>query len=158
MLRLLLSISLMGVFLMSIFASGVYAQETSASGKWKHVAGDQGTDIMVEEAFTGRVFVVRCHRRETKAFILWNEFVGATPRVEYRIDEQAPKEQIWNSASNGMASFFPGRVIEFLKKLEGNNQLTAKVTPKGRHVTMATFDITGIETALTPIKKACRWK
>lgn len=146
------------LFVSCIVVTSAWAQDDPSAGKWKHVTGDQGTDIMVEEAFTGRVFVIRCHRMETKAFILWSDFVGSNPHVEYRIDDQAPREQVWNSASNGMASFFPGRVIEFIKKMEGKDELSAKVTPKGKHVIAASFEITGIETALEPIKKECRWR
>ena len=134
------------------------AQESKEAGNWQLVTGDQGTDIMAAEAFTGRLFVVRCHKKKTSAFVVWNEFVGPTPRVEYRIDDQGPKEQVWNSSSDGGASFFPGRVIEFLKKLEGHDQLTAKVTPKGTGPIIAEFEITGIEDALKSIREVCKWE
>ena len=142
-----------------LIARPVHAQEPDETpGKWQQVTGDQGRDIMVAEDFTGRLFVVRCAGRKTSAFVVWNEFVGPTPRVEYRIDEQAPKEQAWNSSSDGGASFYPGRVIEFLEWLEEHDRLTTKATPRGKGPITAEFEITGIETALQPIREACRWE
>ena len=147
------------VFLvMTTVCQAAFAQDADSFGSWQFVEGDQGSDIMSAEPYTGRLLVVRCHQRETTVFVVWNEFVGATPRVEYRIDEQAPKEQIWNSSSDGGASFYPGRVIELLKWMEGHDRFTTKVTPRGKGPITAEFEITGIETALAPIKEKCRWK
>ena len=136
----------------------VWAQDTEATTPWQTVEGENTIDIMVSEEFSNRLFVIRCEGKRTYAFIIWNEFVGTTPQVEYRTDKLPPKEQYWKSGSDGGSSFFPSRTIEFLKKMEGSTSFSAKVTPIGKAPLTAEFDISGIEDALVPVRKACKWR
>ena len=145
------------VFLLMVPAVTL-AQDAEETNPWTIAEGDKSIDIMVTEKFTNRMFVIRCEAKRTYAFIVWSEFVGTTPQVEYRTDKLPPKEQYWKSGTDGGSSFFPSRTVEFLKKMEGSTLLTAKVTPIGKAPITAEFDITGIEEALAPIRKACRWK
>ena len=136
----------------------LYAQDSENGTDWKTVEGDKSVDIMVSEDFTNRMFVIRCEDKRTYAFVVWNEFVGTTPKVEYKTDKLPPKEQYWKSGTDGGSSFFPSRTIEFLKKMEGSSTLWAKVTPIGKAPLTAEFNVSGIEQALAPIREACKWR
>lgn len=134
----------------------LHAQDAEDTGKWQVSRTDDYVDILLPEDYTSRLFGIRCENKRLLAFVVWDEFVGTRPRVEYRIDKQVPKELVWNSGSDGKSSFFPpSRVIEFIRFLEGHETLAAKVTPVGKAPLRAEFDIRGIDAALAPIREAC---
>ncbi|MEZ4699758.1 MAG: type VI secretion system-associated protein TagO [Rhodothermales bacterium] len=140
-----------------------YSQPADSLGLWRIQRGVQAqkgvTSITatLEAREAQRFLGVRCENQRTYAFIAWNDRVGASPRVGYQIGDEAPLEKVWNTSSEGTASFVPGRTIEFLNRIARHDSLRAQATLEDGTPITAVFDLNGIDYALQPIREACRW-
>ena len=104
-----------------------------------------------------RFFGIQCAKKETSIFVTFDAFVGSSPRIEYRMGEQAPLTKTWNSASDGKSAFYPGKEIEFITLLSPHPTFTARVVPRGAGPLIIEFDLEGLAEALVPVREACNW-
>lgn len=110
-----------------------------------------------EDTRSPAVLMLRCQRNKTDAFISWNEYIGSdNMRVAYRIDKEGAKNVWWNASSNGQASFIP-KSISFIKSLEGKESIYVEAEKYRGGRVAATFNISGIEEAIKPLREACSW-
>lgn len=101
--------------------------------------------------------ILRCKRDTTDAFVSWSEYLGSdNMKVAYRIDKEEAKNVWWNASSDGRASFIP-KAISFIKSLEGKETIYIEAEKYRGGRVSATFDISGIEEVITPLREACSW-
>lgn len=103
------------------------------------------------------ILMLRCQRNKTDAFVSWDEYLGSNNmKVAYRIDKEKAKNSWWNASSNGKGSFIP-KPISFIKSLEGKDSIYIEAENYRGGRVSATFDISGIEEVIEPLRKACNW-
>jgi len=105
---------------------------------------------------------IRCKEKQTDFFIDFDVFLGSdsiTPTT--RIDsEKAIKNLIWALSTDHNAMFYNGsskKVIAFIKSLINKNKLFVQVTPYSESPVNTTFDLTGLDEAIKPLRAACNW-
>jgi len=79
--------------------------------------------------------------------------------VTHRIDKAASKQTKWSlSTKNEHTGKWNGNTsIPFIKSLFGKSNLLMQVTPYGENSVMTTFDISGLESAIKPLRAQCSW-
>lgn len=103
------------------------------------------------------ILMLRCQRNKTEAFLSWSEYIGSdNMKVAYRIDKEEAKNVWWNASSTGKASFIP-KAISFIKSLEGKESIYIEAEKYRGGRVSATFDISGIEEVIIPLREACGW-
>ncbi len=119
------------------------------------------TIMRVSDDFENRrnpaILMLRCQRNKTDAFVSWSEYLGSdNMKVAYRIDKEEAKNVWWNASSNGQASFIP-KAISFIKSLEGKESIYIEAEKYRGGRVSATFNISGIEEVIEPLREACSW-
>ncbi|MHC5655989.1 type VI secretion system-associated protein TagO [Stappia sp. ICDLI1TA098] len=79
--------------------------------------------------------------------------------VTYRIDQEPARTiGMRESTNNRSLGLWNGRqAIPVIKQMIGKNQVIMKMTPYGNNPIIATFQISGLETAIEPLRKECSW-
>lgn len=79
--------------------------------------------------------------------------------VDVRVDDQPARTwRMDESTDNSALGFWSGgRAIPEIKRLFGGQQLIARMTPYGENPFTLSFDITGLEEAIVPLREACHW-
>lgn len=79
--------------------------------------------------------------------------------VTYRIDKNKPRKKKFRESNNNEAlGLWSGRTaIPFLKDLLGHETLLVRASPHSENALEATFDISGLELAIVPLREACGW-
>ena len=106
--------------------------------------------------------VAACGENSTSVWINFGGHFMSDHRhgtVIYRVDKQtAERKNFFESNNNEALGLWSGRsAIPFLKQLLGHDQLFIKATPYSESALEATFDISGLEQAITPLREACNW-
>ncbi|MGB2832322.1 MAG: type VI secretion system-associated protein TagO [Methylotenera sp.] len=106
--------------------------------------------------------ILRCLEGKTEAMIV----TGMPPQVEYgaydsatvrlRIDKDKAFNEKMTESTDKEALFFRDSV-KLIKKLMGNQTLLFQFTPFNSSSAITTFNITGIEEAIKPIRETCKW-
>ena len=118
---------------------------------------------LVETKFFGKVrpkLWFQCVRGETKAILEWGFIVGGgVETVTYRLDQDQLKTAVVKVSDDfsSLVSWDKERVTRFIKSLFGKKRLFIEIKPFSDPPIMATFNITGIETAIAPLRAACSW-
>lgn len=101
---------------------------------------------------------LRCMDRETSAFINWESYVGddSVP-VTVNVGGAGASRSNWKISSNGTMTYYPGKTVPFVQSLLSAKQLDARVNPYGGHEVSANFDLSGLVSAIQPLRQACRW-
>ena len=79
--------------------------------------------------------------------------------VIYRVDKQDAKRKNFRESNNNEALglWSGGSAIPFLKQLLGHDWLFIRATPYSESALEGTFDISGLERAIIPLREACNW-
>ena len=101
--------------------------------------------------------ILRCQSGDTTVFINWSDYLGSEANVLTRVGTDEAATRRWSLSTDSQATFAPGNNIEFIQRLLGADRLVAQVTPYSESPVTAIFDLTGIETALAPLREACGW-
>ncbi|MBL1320112.1 MAG: TonB C-terminal domain-containing protein [Methylophaga sp.] len=102
--------------------------------------------------------VLRCSENVTNVYVRWNDYLGLkSTSVLQRLDKEKATNHRWTLSSDNTATFVSGGYIRYIKKLLGHKKLLLQLTPYNDNPVMAVFDLTGIDEAIKPIKKACHW-
>lgn len=113
------------------------------------------TPVRVEGASYHPFLYIRCKAGKAEAFIRFGFALGsANPiPVRLRLDKKEAFNQEWTLSTSGKAAFAPGPV--FFRGLLGHKRLLVGVAPAQGNPVLISFDLTGLELALTPVKKSC---
>ena len=79
--------------------------------------------------------------------------------ITYRLDDSSANTTGFEASTNNRAlGLWSGRkAIPFVKAMFGRNQMLMRVTPYSESAHTATFDISGLEDAIAPLREACHW-
>ncbi len=79
--------------------------------------------------------------------------------VTYRLDKQGPRSVAMEASADEEAlGLWKGRKsIPIIKTMFGKSQLIIRMTPHSQSPVTATFDISGLDEAIKPLRKACGW-
>lgn len=102
--------------------------------------------------------VLRCSENKTNVFVNWNDYLGSDSiMVLERLDKRKAETHSWSLSTDNKSTFVKGGDIRYIKRLVGHEKLLLQLTPYNESPVMANFDLTGIEKAIEPLKKACHW-
>ncbi|MCF7486709.1 type VI secretion system-associated protein TagO [Vibrio sp. A2-1] len=146
-----------------------------SSGKWKKQEEvsplDDSTNIYIRvsgnETIPNRYnklvtpeLVIRCKENTTALSVWWGTYLGLNSTyVTYRVDKLKPKKTKWSLSTKNehIGKWSGSSSIPFIKQLLGKEKLLMQLTPYGENSVMTTFDISGIEEAIKPLRKQCKW-
>lgn len=103
---------------------------------------------------------IRCQNNQTSLYVAWDAYLGTYHGdVQYGVDSAPLGTASWLLAEDRetMGLWTDGDAIPFIKKLFGSEALVMKVTPYNDRVLTGQFELTGIETAVAPVREACGW-
>lgn len=109
--------------------------------------------------------IIRCRENATSVFINYDIFLGNKPiKPLTRLDsEKAVSDVYWVTSTDHKAIFYDSLLgegeasIKFIKKLLDKNKFFIRVTPYSENPVDATFDLTGIDEAIKPLRAVCGW-
>ncbi|NVJ95661.1 MAG: hypothetical protein HWD91_08745 [Marivivens sp.] len=111
---------------------------------------------------TGTLYI-RCFENTTSLFTVWGgHFMSDNRgggRVDYRIDDNpAAHVSMQESSDNEALGLWNGGVsIPFIKRLFGGETIFMRASPFNESPVEMTFNISGLEQAIEPLREACRW-
>lgn len=107
--------------------------------------------VRCSENTTALIFNTGCHMTSSR----YTDYGDIT----YRIDDAKAKTVSGNESTNNKALglWSGGRSIPVIKEMFTAQQLIVRMTPYGENAFTATFNITGLEMAIAPLRKACGW-
>lgn len=111
---------------------------------------------------TGTLYI-RCFENTTSLFTLWGgHFMSDNRgggRVDYRIDDNpAAHVSMQESSDNEALGLWNGGVsIPFIKRLFGGEKIFMRASPFNESPVEMTFNISGLEEAIEPLREACGW-
>jgi len=103
---------------------------------------------------------IRCADNTTALVITFDGFLTTDKTyLRYRIGDGKPATARWNVSTNYESAglWRGGQSIPFIKSLFGEERLLVEVTPHGESPLSVEFNITGIEEAVSDVRKYCNW-
>ena len=145
------------------------ASPTSEAGNWRvtdetNPVDDSRTVVLLLAANQGALafgdrvmLLLRCLGKDTEVYINWNDYLGTKAHVVTRVGQEQATRNEWSLSTTKQSTFYPGNDIAFIKKLLAAKRLVAQVTPYNESPITAIFDLTGIESAIVPLRETCGW-
>jgi type VI secretion system protein VasI len=143
-------------------------QSISGSGKWKanvefNPIDDSKTVTIVLHADSGKSrwgnnisLIARCKSGKTELYINWRDYLGSESYVLTRIGKNKAVTRKWSLSTDSKATFNRDSV-SFLKEMLKSPKLVAHTTPYNENPVTATFDTSGLENAIKPLRDTCSW-
>ncbi|WP_343717124.1 type VI secretion system-associated protein TagO [Inquilinus sp.] len=107
------------------------------------------------------ILFIRCKGSTTAAFVIWPAYLGIGDdiSVRYRIDEGEVERGNWSASTEGKAAglWNGSKAIPFLKRLVGAKKLALAMAGYQSAEQTATFDLSGIDEAIKPLREGCKW-
>lgn len=106
---------------------------------------------------------LRCMENTTVIYLVMNDLflsdIQGFGKVEYRIDEgKAGSVSMTASTDNkALGLWNGGSSIPFIEKLIQGERVVFRATPFNESPVEFTVDLTGLETAVVPLREACSW-
>lgn len=103
--------------------------------------------------------VLSCENRETTAFVVPQRLLSLSNDgldVLFSLDDAGQKREIWQVSGDGHKIYQP-RPIVWIKNLMSASKLWVKIIIYGTDSVSFTFDVKGLEAAVTPLRKLCGW-
>jgi hypothetical protein len=106
--------------------------------------------------------VIRCKDQTTEFAVITKGFLGlgipgATTKITYRIDQNAPVTAQWPLATNGAGVFYPSSPIRFIRSMPAQGQFLVRLYDSQGSYGEAAFTLDGIEAVRTAVSSACKW-
>lgn len=124
---------------------------------------DSRTVTLILEATSGKskwnknIFLAaRCKSNTTNFYIGWNDYLGSEAYVLTRIGNKKAVTSEWSLSTDKKATFHT-KPIHFLKNMSKADKLIAQITPYNESPVTATFDTSGLNNALKPLRETCNW-
>ncbi len=99
----------------------------------------------------------RCRSDRTDLYINWGEYLGEKAYTTYDLDRRGAVSGSWHLAADRSVAFYPSSPIALLKRMFTASSFVVSVKPEGERPITAIFQMQGAETALSEIRKSCRW-
>lgn len=79
--------------------------------------------------------------------------------ITYRLDSEKARTVQGNESTNNrsLGLWSGGRSIPIIKQMFGKSVMVVRMTPFGENPFTATFNISGLEEAIEPLRNACHW-
>lgn len=101
--------------------------------------------------------ILRCLGTETSVTINWQNYVGENGvPVTLRVDG-GDVRKLWRISADSSKTIYPGNAVKLIQSWSGTHELHARLNPYGGYAMTATFDLSGLEGALAPLRATCRW-
>lgn len=108
--------------------------------------------------------VLRCHENTTSLYFVtgcrmtsgdYNDYGD----ISYRLDDDRARTVGGHESTNNrsLGLWTGGRSIPVIKQMFGKTQMVVRMTPYGENPFTATFDIAGLNEAISPLREACHW-
>lgn len=103
--------------------------------------------------------LLRCMENVTSVLVFGEWFLGDGVPVVYRIDKEQPVAQTWQRSDNYKTAglWDGGRAIPMIKTLLGKSTLVMRITPRSEGPKEMSFNISGLDKVIEPLKKSCKW-
>jgi type VI secretion system protein VasI len=103
------------------------------------------------ENTTALVFQTGCHMTSSS----YSDY----GKITYRLDEEKAQTIRANESTNNrsLGLWSGARSIPIIKKMFGKSSMIVRMTPFSENPFTATFNISGLEDAIAPLRKACKW-
>ena len=104
----------------------------------------------------------RCMRNLAEFFIEWPSNKSVPPRsqpvdIRTRVDKNAPRSSTWRMADESRnVSFYNGDVEKLAEEIIKGERIIAEVSP-GTGTDILQFSLDGLDEAIDPLRKSCRW-
>ncbi|OKP25634.1 type VI secretion system-associated protein TagO [Serratia liquefaciens] len=151
----------------------IQSSEPQSAGKWeakseKSPIDDSSNEFVYlsaesqirgqfSESITPSLYIT-CREKKTELYINWDTFLGIdSTRVLTRADAQKAVSRTWQISTDNKATFYNGQTISFIKELMKSKKMFVQITPYGESPVQTTFDLSGLSTAIKPLREACKW-
>lgn len=159
-------------------AAAAIAQPVPDKGKWqvtedKSQLDDSATVVLTlasDNTIQGQfgspgpaTLLLRCKENTTSVFLVLNDQflsdIQGFGTVDYRIDSgKSGKVRMQSSTDNkALGLWSGGTAIPFATKLLKGAKIVLRATPFNESPQEVTFDLTGLPTAVEPLRKSCKW-
>lgn len=147
-------------------------------GKWQvHIDKskiDDSTSVVASleasQPIAGRVgrpatpwLIIRCLENVTSAYLdfggLFMSDIQGYGKVTFRVDKQSAfvKEMDASTNNKALGLWTGGSAIPFIKQILGGETLVVRATPFNDSARTMEFPLTGIASAVAPVRKECKW-
>ncbi len=103
------------------------------------------------------VLVLRCQSHKTEVFIGWGSYLGEEAKVTTRVGSGESKTKNWGVSTDHTATFYHSDPVAFIQELMAADRFVAQVIPYNESPITAVFDLTGLQTAVKPLRDDCAW-
>ena len=123
------------------------------------VRSDDERDITILEDLRPSLWI-RCINGKMTGFINWGIFLDVEKaKIVFRYDDEPVRVAIAQVSKDHkkIEALSEGRLISRIKEMFRKKRLAARVTPHGAKPLAVSFNISGLETAIKPLRKSCNW-
>ena len=114
-------------------------------------------DAVVNNLDQSVYLIVSCQAEETELYMGWGIFLGIWSRsVLVRLGDGKAKKQVW-AISYDKLHTVKSNPKKFIEELLKHDTFVAQITPYSSNPITATFNISGLENALKPLREVCGW-
>ena len=103
------------------------------------------------------VLVLRCQSHKTEAYMSWGSYLGDEAQVTVRVGSGEAKTKRWDVSTDHTGTFYHGDMVAFIRELVAADRFVAQVTPYNESPITAVFELTGLPTAVKPLREDCGW-
>lgn len=110
------------------------------------------------------LLVVRCHENTTSMYFVTGCHMASSTYndygdITYRLDELDAQTVGGDASTDGKAlGLWRGaQSIPVIKQMFGKTQMVVRMLPYNQNAFTATFDISGLEDQIAPLRTACNW-
>jgi hypothetical protein len=102
--------------------------------------------------------MLMCRRQKLDVLLSWRgRYLGATgPLVWVRLGSQKAEKKRWSLSADHKVAFFPGEPKELVEQLLSTDRLVVQTDHFAQARITDTFDLSGLRTAIEPLKAECR--
>lgn len=102
--------------------------------------------------------VIRCYENRTSMYVPWDGSIRADHAVtRYRLDEDPEKTATWDLWTSHTATGSFRASIPLIRALMRHNRLALTLPPDSSAPVSTVFDLSDLDVALGPVRKACKW-
>ena len=98
--------------------------------------------------------VVRCKSGQLDIYVNWDNYLGSEAYVTFRMGKAPAQRSFWSLSTDSKATF-ARKPLDYLRKMNGVNQVVAQVTPYNESPVTAIFDMEGYSEASETIRNTC---
>lgn len=124
----------------------------------------QEVKLLLDSDLYNAKLTIACRKPEILFRVSWGRTVFMNSQlIDYRIDENPPQKEYMSASRSGASIVFSSAhgpkilLQEFLQQLTKGKSLYLRAVTTGGYYSEATFNISGLEDALAPLRVACEW-